>query len=272
MTIPTAPAMAIDPFFIGPPSRQLFACYHTPAEPARDCGVVICHPMGQEYIRSHRGCLRLAEQLAQAGFPSLRFDYSGTGDSAGDADDVDLDQWQADIRTAIGELRERSGVGTFCLIGLRLGASLAAMVATDQHDVTSLVLWDPVVNGGSYIEQTAAEHQAAIWRFFAQPKEGAVGSRPTELLGFPISPRMLDQISAIDLLQTRRRPARSVLIAESHTGEPAQLLRDHLQSLAADVDYQHIPCFRIWTETVDKGLVPSQVIAAIVDKLSEAHQ
>ncbi|MFP4438855.1 MAG: alpha/beta fold hydrolase [Chloroflexaceae bacterium] len=272
MTHSTTTSMALEPFFCGSSDQRLFACYHEPAEPARDCGVVICYPIWQEYIRSHRACFNLAQNLARAGFPVLRFDYAGSGDSAGDAEGVDLDHWKADIVQAINELRERAGVSMISLVGLRLGASLAAMVATEYQNIASLVLWDPVVNGRHYLAETTHLHQNAIRFFFTQPKQGTEEQRPSELLGFPLSPRLIEGLEELDLLTIRRRLTRNLLIVESHTGEPAQQLAEQIQPFAAQVDYQHIPGFRIWTEHTDKGLVPHNVLSAIVSWMSEVHQ
>ena len=47
-------------------------------------GVVIVPPVGYEYWSSHRTLRTLAERLAGQGCCALRFDFDGTGDSAGD--------------------------------------------------------------------------------------------------------------------------------------------------------------------------------------------
>jgi alpha/beta superfamily hydrolase len=261
----------IEPFFFGSVGRRLYGAYHLPAEPARDCGLLICNPIGQEYVRSHRACLNLAQRAAQAGFAALRFDYSGAGDSAGDDVEANLDVWKDDIRCAMDELCDRSGVGAVCLAGLRFGASLAAAVASERRDVAGLVLWDPVVDGAAYLEQVTVQHQETIWRFLDQPKQQARAPRPRELLGFPIGDRLYDEIAAVDLLAARRPYTGATLIVESHTGEAAERLRDHLQGLGARVRHQHVPSFTIWAEDVDKGLVPGPVIQGIIAWLDEVQ-
>lgn len=260
-----------EPFFFGAAGRRLYGSYHIPAEPARDCGVLVCYPMGQEYVRAHRACLNLAQRAAQAGFPSMRFDYSGTGDSAGDDASADLDLWKADIHAAIDELCDRAGVSAVALAGLRFGAPLAAAVAAKRQDVVGLALWDPVVNGAAYLDEVAFQHQETLWRFFDRPKDQAPAARPTELLGFPIGERLYEGVAAVDLLALKQRPADDILIVESHTGAPAEQLRDHLQQIAPRVRYQHVPGFKIWIEDVDKGLVPSAVLQTIIAWLDEVH-
>src|SRR5476651_2484753 len=59
-----------------------FGWLHIP--PARlnsDTTVLVCPPLGCEALRSHRSLRALADDLATAGYPTLRFDYPGTGDS-----------------------------------------------------------------------------------------------------------------------------------------------------------------------------------------------
>jgi len=62
--------------------------------------------------------------------------------------------WKADIETAMDELRHITDLQQVTLVGLRLGATLAAAVAADrQSDVDELVLWDPVVSGPEYLAE-----------------------------------------------------------------------------------------------------------------------
>ena len=76
----------------------LFGWYHAADAGGRDIVVVLCPPMGPEYTRSHRTLRHLADRLALAGIPALRFDYHGVGDSAGDEDDPDrVGHWRARV-------------------------------------------------------------------------------------------------------------------------------------------------------------------------------
>lgn len=116
------------PFYFGPPSSQLFGAYHAPF-PTRERyqGIVLCFPFGQEYMRAHRAFRQLAGSLSQEGFHVLRFDYRGTGDSAGDLTEVNAANWLDDIDYAIRELRDMMGVHKIDLMGLRMGALLAGV-------------------------------------------------------------------------------------------------------------------------------------------------
>jgi pimeloyl-ACP methyl ester carboxylesterase len=111
----------------------------------RTRAAVICNPVGAEYVYAHRSLRHLASRLAQRGFHVLRFDYYGTGDSAGNDADASIDAMQEDVEFAIEAARDIAGVNRVTLIGLRLGAAIASRAAARQPDeVESLVLWDPL--------------------------------------------------------------------------------------------------------------------------------
>jgi len=120
------------PIAFGPSGQKHFGAYH-PARavdgaPTRSCGVVLCNPMGWEAIASQRSYRVLADRLAGIGFPVLRFDYSGTGDSAGV--DIDRDRvraWLDGIGLAAEKLKQLSCTVQVSLLGIQLGATLAAV-------------------------------------------------------------------------------------------------------------------------------------------------
>src|SRR5262245_24413810 len=144
----------MNPFFFGSSERPLFGVHHPPRERgARETGVVLCYPMGQEYMRSHRAFRQLANLLTRAGQHVFRFDYFATGDSSGASGEGSLAQWLADVNQAIDELKDNASLASVSLVGLRLGAALAARASAGRADIDRLVLWDPVVLGPSYLEE-----------------------------------------------------------------------------------------------------------------------
>lgn len=133
------------PFYFGSSKRRLFGVYD-PARPARgrQRAAVLCYPSGEEHVHAYRTMRQLATRLAQSGTHVLRFDYYGTGDSAGDTSDGDDAGWCSDILTAAAELKDMTGVPKVSLVGLRKGASLAALVAAKHPgEFEHLVLWEP---------------------------------------------------------------------------------------------------------------------------------
>lgn len=262
------PGEAVEAFYFGAPDNSLFGIYHLPVPgAARDCAVVLCPPIEPEYIRCHRAYRQLAVRLARAGFPVLRFDYSGTGDSAGEAAVEGLSAWAADVGTAADEAKKRSRLDKVILVGLRLGAALAAAAASGRSDITGLALWEPVVNGTAYVEELRAWHQDKLWYFLSDVQTEELGE-PDELLGLALTPTMYSNLRGSDMLTQQLTPGQKVFIVESETEETVQHLRSQLESSSMDVQYQQVEGLRVWSDDPDKALVPHQVLQAIVTWVS----
>jgi alpha-beta hydrolase superfamily lysophospholipase len=109
--------------------------------------------MGFEYTHSHRSLRHLAEAFAEKGFLAVRFDYHGCGNSPGDAFSAhQLRTWVADIRAVVREATLLAGSDAVAVVGLRLGALLSALAAT-EIDIDYLIAWSPVVSGRRYIRE-----------------------------------------------------------------------------------------------------------------------
>ncbi len=126
-----------------------------PAEGAR--GIVICGSIGFEDLCGHKSLAILADRIAEGGQPVLRFDYHGAGDSIGDENDPDrIAVWKQNIRAAIAYLKDRTGVSEIGLVGLRLGATLAAEVAAEIGGVERIALIAPLATGKAYVRELKA--------------------------------------------------------------------------------------------------------------------
>ena len=93
--------------------------------------------------------------LAGHGIASLRFDYRGSGDSAGNFEDMTIRSEVADSLEAIKFLARHKQINSrrLALIGLSMGAAVAAyVVAREQHRVKSLVLIAPVAEGAGILD------------------------------------------------------------------------------------------------------------------------
>ncbi|MCU1487507.1 MAG: hypothetical protein JWN67_4253, partial [Actinomycetia bacterium] len=94
------------PTWFGPVDRPLFGWLHAPDGGTARAGVVLCPPTGYEAVCSHRTLRVVAERLAELGIAALRFDYDGTGDSAGRHDDPGrVDAWVGSVEAATTLLR-----------------------------------------------------------------------------------------------------------------------------------------------------------------------
>jgi uncharacterized protein len=259
------------PMFFGP-RGELFGCYHAPtAGSGPTMGAVLCYPFGHEYIRAHRSFLQLAKGLAGKGVPALRFDYFGCGDSAGASDGGRVERWVADIRTAVEELRTRSGVERVCLIGLRLGAALAAVAATDQRQVSALALWDPVISGSVHRDEMRTA-QLDLLRFGnIASRTRDISATPTEVLGFPLPPALAAGIADLDLLKLDMEGVEKVLVVESGRAVGIEALCSSL-STRSRLEHRHVPDPSIWAAEPHQTMVPHRLLSTVVSWVAGADR
>jgi len=265
------PAKPILPLYFGPSDEPLFGCYHEPpAGHRRKCAVLICPPIGHEYVNCHRALRQLSARLAEAGFPVLRFDYYGCGDSAGISEEGRVSRWLEDISTAIFDLRQRTGLAQTCIVGLRLGGALSTMIGSQRDDVESMVLWSPVVNGKSYLENLFSL-QKEMLRFRPKPKRKHAQDH-IDVLGFPLSRFLRGELEKIDLLTVTEKPAKNILLIQSDEGDGQSSLHGRLSRTEARLESQCFEAPQNWPPTADGSLlVPSQVLQSIVAWVGKTH-
>lgn len=125
-------------------ASRLVGILHSPVETAGDTAVVIVVGGPQYRVGSHRQFVLLARALQEEGYPVLRFDYRGMGDSEGDYCGFEgIDQ---DIRSAIDALQAAvPSVRRVVLWGLCDGATASVRYAHSDERVHGLVLANPWV-------------------------------------------------------------------------------------------------------------------------------
>jgi pimeloyl-ACP methyl ester carboxylesterase len=205
------------PMFFGETARPLFGVYHSPEGTGSDHAVVISYPVGHEYARVHRVGRYLAVLLSRGGYPTLRFDYTGTGDSFGEAEDGDLNTWRRDLTLAVEEVRDTSGCRRVSLVGIRLGGTIAATVPRYPCPVETIYLWDPVVSGPDYLEELRGQHRAWLG-------EPSLNGGPGQLLGTAFSEKLLEELGSLDLRNMEFDLDGSVVVALSKPLSPVDAL------------------------------------------------
>jgi exosortase A-associated hydrolase 1 len=131
--------------------NALYGIAHLP-QPAKQCGVLIVVGGPQYRVGSHRQFILLARELADHGFPVLRFDYTGMGDSEGQQ--ASFEVIDTDLRAAINAFYQQQPQLSHVVIwGLCDAASAALFYAYQDHRVKGLVLLNPWV----YTTQGAAK-------------------------------------------------------------------------------------------------------------------
>jgi pimeloyl-ACP methyl ester carboxylesterase len=187
----------ISPLWFGPAAAPLAGRLHAPPGAGRDLGVAICGPpFGWEDVCVYRPLRSLATVLAAAGLPTLRFDFPGTGDSAGGDDDPGRWQaWVAAVGDAVAAVRA-AGPARCAVVGIGLGGSLAIAAIDDGLAVDTAVLWGTVVEGRTWLRQARAFQRVA-------GSNGALATRETErgeeLAGFLLGAELRADLERLDL-------------------------------------------------------------------------
>ncbi|MDR3664325.1 MAG: alpha/beta hydrolase [Mycobacterium sp.] len=165
---------------------------------------------------TYRGLKLLAQQLCERGFVVLRFDYRGTGDSAGElGSDSALSDYQDSIRTAV-EYLQASGVACVGLVGLRMGALLAAITADSIAGVSALVLWDPVVGGRRYLREQRALYKMTVG-------EDIIDVGRESILGTTFSPDFAQQLKALRLPESVEVAAPILVLARPERADDPEI-------------------------------------------------
>ena len=207
--------------FFGSSPSPLLGVYHPPrpgTTPAT--AALICPPIGHEYLRTHWAIRRVANKIARAGIPVMRFDYRGIGDSSGEIWQVaTLGQWVDDVLLAADELQSHSGFRSLTIIGLRFGAALAALAAQRMAGVRQLILWEPVLDGPAYLGNLRRMHQQML-DLWVCPMSTENSEQAEEILGSVYQRGLLREIEQLRLSRDSLGDVASTLVGTTIDGEP----------------------------------------------------
>jgi len=133
-----------EPFFLDQ-RGSIFCIVSAPAPTAspRDTGVVILNAGTIHNVGPFRLSVDLAHSLTARGFPVMRLDQTGKGESF-DArrESNDRETLRRDTRLASAALEERFGVTGIAIVGLCSGADHGLQVAGDLDRAAALVMLD----------------------------------------------------------------------------------------------------------------------------------
>ena len=225
-----------EPVFVAGCSGWLHRPVESVSSRQSDVAVLLCPALGWDGLHGYHGFRLLADQLAASGYPVMRFQYPGTGDScdlvAGENVAVEhWADWQQSVNTCADWLLASTGAQRLLIIGLRFGATLATVVAERRDDVAGLVLLAPVLRGKSYMRQLDME--ARLESGAAADANGGLQFHELNL-----SAETVGLISAVDLRRARLPAGLKVAMFPQ---APSQVVDGCVQSwLGAGVDVQSV--------------------------------
>ncbi len=252
-------SVAAAPFYFGPEGAELFGWMHDASGSSRQgLGVLICNPFGFEEVCSHRSLKHFAESFSSAGFACLRYDHAGCGDSQGDEFDVDTSvRWLRSVHEAIDALKSAGGVSQVIVLGVRLGATLAALACAERSDVAGLIAIAPVVRGRGYVRELTMLGQTG-----ASPMPS--GGDALESAGFLLTRETAEFVSRLDLRTLDKPPAPRVLIVERDDLQLESEWEPALEALGVDVRVENWPGYALMMEDAQRAVIPAQIEMGVV--------
>jgi len=240
--------------WFGDPASPSLGFLHVPDGGARG-GVVICPPLGYEQVLGYRGLRLLSQELERAGIASLRFDYRGEGDAAGETASPDAGEaWIATIADAVTTLRD-AGVEHIVLAGLAAGGLLAAEAARRLGGIDGLVVWDAPLTGHRFLRRQRSLFDLTVG-------EPATDPERLTLLSLTLHPRAVAWLEGIELAPL---PVDTfALVRRADLGSPA--MERFAAALPAGSRLEPIDGHAEWIEAASAlAVLPTESIRLIVE-------
>ncbi len=188
----------------GARDRYIYGCTYLPSSAGKATGIVLVPPIGRERLRCYHESANLARDLASRGYPVLRFDYRGEGESSMEFSDATVATRLEDIGAMVSELKQRAGVEEICLVGFRLGALLSVLAAGDLG-IQKMILCDPICNSKRYAKGMLRSNIVLQSQYFGEvfKKEPALRDEllqggTVSVYGFHLGQAMLEELEQAD--------------------------------------------------------------------------
>lgn len=255
------------------PDPAFVTVHRAAAGAKRDAAVILCPPFGWDEVCSYRGLRFWASRLAEDGYPAMRLNFPGTGDSGGSPrDPARVGAWVAAVRSAADWLRAETEASRVVAIGIGLGGMLAYLAAADGAEIDDLVLWGTPARGRALVRHLRAFSELERSRFF----EGLEPPPPppadeVEAGGFVLSAETVGQLDAVDLkaVELPATADRRLLLLERDGLAVDAGLREQLERAGAAVTVAAGEGFGDLTSHPQQARPPLEVIELVRGWLAE---
>lgn len=151
--------------FCNKAGARLFGMVHQPANPCKSgVAIILLSPGVKMRVAPHRLYVKMTERFVSLGYPVLRFDFYGLGDSEGEVQEeyladlygaIQVGRYIDDTIAAMDWMQQTYGTSQFIVSGLCGGAITGLFAgARDPRVISLLGLAIPVIIDGSRIDFT----------------------------------------------------------------------------------------------------------------------
>jgi alpha-beta hydrolase superfamily lysophospholipase len=143
--------------------EKLFGILSLPEKRGKFPAVIMVH--GFAKTKSERKFVELARELAKNGIASLRFDFSGCGDSEGKFEDTRISKQVEELNAAYGRLMKERAIdkNRIGIFAHSLGTVIAALFQKKYQKAKCLVLAAPAFDQESLIKKWYTQDQIKEW-------------------------------------------------------------------------------------------------------------
>jgi len=206
--------------------------------PSTDLAVLLASPWGLEEMCTRKFWRALAEQLADRGIASLRFDYPDTGDALDlPSSTQGIAAWTQSLVQAASELRRMSGCRRIAIVSQGIGTVIANEAAPFLTDVEAMVFLAPVTSGRMHLRELA------LWSKVVDENLGLSDDQRQKdgvsIASFVMPPTVAEDLRKANLLDLKASPARLCLVVERSDRPADNAFALHLKALGADVTSQN---------------------------------
>ena len=191
--------------------QQVVGMWHRPAGRGPFPAVLFLHGFTGSKVEAHRLFVLQARALAAAGIAALRFDFRGSGDSAGEFQEMTVAGECADARAAIRWLRKQPSVdrARIGLLGFSLGGLVAAFTLEAERSIKTAAFWSPVAHPRERLAARMSPEAAADLRRHGSADNG----------GWLVGAAFLRELGRLNPLKAVRRVKTSVLLISGTNDE-----------------------------------------------------
>jgi len=189
-------------------------------------GVIICH--GFAKTKSDRKFVELSRFLADKGLASLRFDFSGHGESEGDFEKLTMQKEVGDLAAAFNFLSKQKRINgsKIAIVGHSLAGAVAVLFQAQYQKANTLVLLVPALQQKELIGQWYSRKQITLCQKerYIDTSRGRIG------IGY------LNEAMAFNWREAVEKIASPVLIIHGQKDEdvPLKYSRELLKAIKAD--------------------------------------
>ena len=240
--------------------------------------ILIAPPFAEELNKCRRILALCAQRLAVAGSEVWWPDLSGTGDSEGEFADASWAQWVDEFSGFDAALAQTAPQAQPGYLAVRSGALLlnAAAPRLGNFAGARVVLWQPVFDGGRYLQQflrlrvmsgRLGGQDEPLQSLMTRLAQGEL----LEVGGYGLRARLTDGLAAAQVTPAGLGAARSVTVLEfkNTTGAspsaPSVQFAAACATLGCDVDVRMVDCDQFWT--TQEISAPTAVIDASIPSL-----